>query len=254
MSKKYSVNKIILISIVLIVLIYANVLKKLNCQADYCYQIAQNTGSISNNSHQLVDNKQINSADQESSSETTVLNKAAILELLASMYTTLNQLNRAALDLQSEASQSEYDGADLMTSAMVMQPMMGGPSGMPYVNKVSPNKDFSNVLPVRKKWVKFTYRQLMHVSGILNNEFAKLSYADFKDNQNISSYMAQCNVFSDTLDSVKGNIEKVKMLITHNNYDNKALYDNGKLISDDVNGLNEIRKRLIKDIKKLKLD
>ncbi len=254
MLKKYRANKILLISIVLFVLSYSNILKCLNSQAYNCDQIAQNTSDITKNSSQSGDSKATDSAGQESDSESTVLNKAAILKLLASMYTTLNQLNRAALDLQSEASQSEYDGADLMTSAMVMQPMMGGPSGMPYVNKVSPNKDFSNVLPVRKKWVKFTYRQLMHVSGILNNEFAKLSYADFKDNQNIASYMAQCNVFSDTLDSVKANIEKVKMLISHNNYDNKLLYDNGKLISDDVNGLNEIRKRLIKDIKKLKLD
>ncbi len=193
-------------------------------------------------------------ADTNTVSTSKPLTKAEINTLLANMYTTLNHLHSVSLDLQNEASQTQYDGSDLMTSAMVMQPLMGGPSAPPYVNKVSPDKDFSNVLPVRRKWVKYTYRQLLHLEEILNEEFSQLSLAEFKDNPKMSSYLAQCNVFSDSLESVKNNIDKVRLQIAQSKYDNKTLFDCGRLIGDDSIGMNEIRKRMIKDIKKFQIE
>ena len=172
---------------------------------------------------------------------------------LSEMYTTIKHLHQAAIELTNETSLTAYDTYDLATSAMVMQPALGGPSSSPYINRVKPNRNFTNVLPARPRWVKLSLEDLNKYYNILSEEFSSISFIEFKDNPKLSAYMAQLNVFSDTMQSINKSILLIDKMVKDNNFDNEIIYKQAELIKDNAIGLNDIRKNLIKEIKKYKL-
>lgn len=174
-----------------------------------------------------------------------------IEEQLRDMGDTLKKTYNAANSLQSECSRA-YN-ADAIDN-VIMDPWMAGQPGLanvippPFPGALKP-------LPPRKKWVDQDMTQLTQVLKILTTEINAVGAASSLD----TSIKVSIEIMQDNLEQVDEQYARLNSLANPSTSDEKGLPNYDKIgmaraaqnLKDETSGINEIRKRLIRQIREL---
>lgn len=178
----------------------------------------------------------------------------AIEEQLRDLFDTLKKISHAAQNLQSECNRT-YN-ADAVDN-LVMDPWMTGEPGL--LNALPPPfPDALKQLPARKKWIDYDQNQITQLLRILTNEVNALGGAASID----SSIKVTIEILQDNMQQVDEQYARLTSLTNPNsfddkgnpNYDKKAITKTAQAFKDEASGMNEIRKRLLRQLKEISKD
>ncbi|RTL35597.1 MAG: hypothetical protein EKK48_28300 [Candidatus Melainabacteria bacterium] len=178
----------------------------------------------------------------------------AIEEQLRDLFDTIKKVSHAAQNLQSECNRS-YN-ADAIDN-LVMDPWMTGEPGLmnvmppPFPGALKP-------LPARKKWIDYDQNQITQLLRILTNEVNALGGAASID----SSIKVTIEILQDNMQQVDEQYARLTALTNPStsdakgnpNYDKTAITRTAQALKDEASGMNEIRKRLLRQLKEISKD
>jgi len=175
----------------------------------------------------------------------------AIEEQLRDLADTLKKVYNAAQSLQSECSR--VYNADAMDN-MLMDPWMEGQPGLTHVIP-PPFPGALKALPARKKWVDYDQNQITQLLRILTSEVNAIGTASLID----TSIKVTVEILQDNLQQVDEQYARLNSLTNPSttddrgqpNYDKHAIAKTAQALKDETSGLNEIRKRLLRQLKDL---
>ncbi len=173
----------------------------------------------------------------------------AIKEQLHDLVDTLKKVYNAAQNLQSECNR--VYNADALDN-VIMDPWMEGQPGLAHVLP-PPFPGALKPLPARKKWVDYDQNQLTQLLRMLTNEVNAIGGASSID----SSIKVTVEILQDNLQQVDEQYERLNALTNPTTLDSKGepVYDKAGItktaqaLKDETSGMNEIRKRLLRQLK-----
>lgn len=179
---------------------------------------------------------------------TTTADPKAIEEQLHDLVDTLKKTYNAAQSLQSECNRT-YN-ADALDN-MIMDPWMEGQPGLAHVQPPFPGA--LKALPPRKKWVDYDEAQITQLLRMLTNEVNAIGPASTID----TSIKVTVEIMQDNLQQVDEQYARLDSLTRpatmddrgQPNYDKAAITKAAQALKDETSGLNEIRKRLLRQLK-----
>ncbi len=183
-----------------------------------------------------------------STATTTTADPKAIEEQLHDLVDTLKKTYNAAQSLQSECNRT-YN-ADALDN-MIMDPWMEGQPGLAHVQPPFPGA--LKALPARKKWVDYDEAQITQLLRMLTNEINAIGPASSID----TSIKVTVEIMQDNLQQVDEQYARLDSLTRpatmddrgQPNYDKAAITKAAQALKDETSGLNEIRKRLLRQLK-----
>ncbi len=172
----------------------------------------------------------------------------AIEEQLHDLVDTLKKTYNAAQSLQSECNRT-YN-ADALDD-MIMDPWMEGQPGLAHVQPPFPGA--LKALPARRKWVDHDESQITQLLRILTTEVNAIGPAASID----TSIKVTVEIMQDNLQQVDEQYARLDSLTRpatmdergQPNYDKVAITKTAQALKDETSGLNEIRKRLLRQLK-----
>lgn len=177
-----------------------------------------------------------------------------IEEQLHDLVDTLKKVYNAAQSLQSECNRT-YN-ADALDN-VIMDPWMAGEPGL--ANVMSPPFPGAiKALPARKKWVDYDQTQITHLLRMLTNEVNNIGAASSID----TSLKVTVEILQDNLQQVDEQYAHLNSLINPStvdakgqpNYDKTAITKTAQALKDETSGMNELRKRLLRQLKEVTRD
>ncbi|HEY9730476.1 MAG TPA: hypothetical protein V6C89_01100 [Drouetiella sp.] len=177
-----------------------------------------------------------------------------IEEQLHDLVDTLKKVYNAAQSLQSECNRT-YN-ADALDN-VIMDPWMAGEPGL--ANVMSPPFPGAlKALPARKKWVDYDQTQITHLLRMLTNEVNNIGAASSID----TSLKVTVEILQDNLQQVDEQYAHLNSLINPStvdakgqpNYDKTAITKTAQALKDETSGMNELRKRLLRQLKEVTKD
>lgn len=172
----------------------------------------------------------------------------AIEDQLHDLADTLKKTYNAAQNLQSECNRT-YN-ADALDN-MIMDPWMEGQPGLAHVQPPFPGA--LKPMPARRKWVDYDESQITQLLRMLTNEVNAIGPAASLD----TSIKVNVEVMQDNLQQVDEQYARLDSLTRpatmdergQPNYDKVAITRAAQGLKDETSGLNEIRKRLLRQLK-----
>lgn len=178
----------------------------------------------------------------------TSVDPKAIESSLRDLGDTVKKVYRAATSLQSECNRAiNLDAWD----NVIMDPWSEGQPGLAAVEP-PPFPGAMKPVPARKKWVEYDQNQVTQLLKILTSEINEISGASTID----PTIRVNVEVMQDTLQQVDAQYGRLNAL-THPSavdakgqpgYDKLAITKTAQALKDETSGLNEIRKRLLRQI------
>lgn len=178
----------------------------------------------------------------------------AIEEQLHDLVDTLKKVYTAAQNLQAECSR--VYNADALDN-IVMDPWMAGQPGL-YNVMPPPFPGALKSLPARKKWIDHDQAQLTQLLRMLTNEVNAIGPASSID----SSIKVTVEILQDNMQQVDEQYARLNSLTNPSttdakgqpNYDKAAINKTAQALKDETSGMNEIRKRLLRQLKDIGKD
>ncbi|CAN5397949.1 hypothetical protein BH10CYA1_BH10CYA1_00100 [soil metagenome] len=178
-----------------------------------------------------------------------VADPKAIEEQLHDLVDTLKKTYNAAQNLQSECNRT-YN-ADALDN-VIMDPWMEGQPGLARVMP-PPFPGALKALPARKKWVDYDQAQITQLLRMLTGEVNAIGAASSID----TSIRVTVEIVQDNLQQIDEQYARLESLTkpTINddkgqpNYDKAAITKTAQALKDETSGLNELRKRLLRQLK-----
>jgi hypothetical protein len=160
----------------------------------------------------------------------------------------------AAQNLQSECNR--VYNADALDN-VIMDPWMEGQPGLAHVIP-PPFPGALKALPARKKWVDYDQTQITQLLRMLTNEVNTIGTASSLD----SSIKVTVEILQDNLQQVDEQYAHLNSLTNPStvdakgqpNYDKTAITKTAQALKDETSGMNEIRKRLLRQLKEVSRD
>jgi hypothetical protein len=161
---------------------------------------------------------------------------------------TLKKVYSAANSLQAECNR--VYNADALDN-VIMDPWMEGQPGLAHVIP-PPFPGALKPLPARKKWIDYDQNQITQLLKILTTEVNGISGASSID----TSIRVSVEIVQDNLQQVDAQYARLNALTNPSSLDDKGqpAYDKAAIskaaqaLKDEASGLNEIRKRLLRQI------
>jgi hypothetical protein len=177
-----------------------------------------------------------------------------IEEQLHDLVDTLKKVYNAAQNLQSECNR--VYNADALDN-VIMDPWMEGQPGLAHVIP-PPFPGALKALPARKKWVDYDQTQITQLLRMLTNEVNTIGTASSLD----SSIKVTVEILQDNLQQVDEQYAHLNSLTNPStvdakgqpNYDKTAITKTAQALKDETSGMNEIRKRLLRQLKEVSRD
>lgn len=172
----------------------------------------------------------------------------AIEDQLHDLVDTLKKTYSAAQSLQSECNRT-YN-ADALDD-MIMDPWMEGQPGLAHVQPPFPGA--LKALPARRKWVDHDEAQITQLLRMLTTEVNAIGPAASID----TSIKVTVEIMQDNMQQVDEQYARLDALTRpatmdergQPNYDKVAITKAAQALKDETSGLNEIRKRLLRQLK-----
>ncbi len=173
----------------------------------------------------------------------------AIEEQLHDLVDTLKKTYNAAQNLQSECNRT-YN-ADALDN-VIMDPWMEGQPGLAHVIP-PPFSGALKALPARKKWVDYDETQITQLLRMLTGEVNAIGAASSID----TSIKVTVEILQDNLQQIDEQYARLDSLTKPTttdakgqpNYDKAAITKTAQALKDETSGLNELRKRLLRQLK-----
>ncbi len=179
---------------------------------------------------------------------TTNVDPKLIESSLRDLGDTLKKTYSAATNLQSECNR--VYNADALDN-VIMDPWMEGQPGLAHVIP-PPFPGALKPMPARKKWIDYDQNQITQLLKILTTEVNGISGASSID----TSIRVSVEIVQDNLQQVDAQYARLNALTNPSTLDDKGqpAYDKAAIskaaqaLKDETSGLNEIRKRLLRQI------
>ncbi|MBS1955339.1 MAG: hypothetical protein JST89_14235 [Cyanobacteria bacterium SZAS-4] len=181
---------------------------------------------------------------------TTPPDPKAIEDQLHDLVDTLKKTYNAAQSLQAECNRT-YN-ADALDN-MIMDPWMEGQPGLAHVQPPFPGA--LKPLPARRKWVDHDEAEITALLRMLTTEVNAIGPAANID----TSIKVTVEIMQDNMQQVDEQYARLDSLTRpatmdergQPNYDKVAITKAAQALKDETSGLNEIRKRLLRQLKEL---
>jgi hypothetical protein len=175
------------------------------------------------------------SATHAATTTTPALVPIPLTDQLTSLTETLRRLAHATSQLQAQYNQH---GPDI--DELIMDPVMSGNPGLTSWAATS-----GPALPADPKWVAYSVTELNKLNGMLIEELLKIKQSSVPDDK----MKVQLMVLDDSAEQLKSDCLRLQNLTQTNLNDRKDVLKICQSLKDDISGINEIRKRMIRLLK-----
>ena len=180
---------------------------------------------------------------------TTPPDPKAIEEQLRDLTDTLKKTYNAAQNLQAECNR--VYNADALDN-VIMDPWMEGQPGLAHVIP-PPFPGALKPMPARKKWVDYDQAQITQLLRMLTGEVNAIGAASSID----TSIKVTVEILQDNLQQIDEQYARLNSLTNPSttddkgqpNYDKASITKTAQALKDETSGLNEVRKRLLRQLK-----